>query len=141
MTTTHTYTQSGIYTATVLATNATNSMSATTTVFVGDAVVAVTSNAFTPRDVTIPVGGKVVWVLRQGFHSVTADDDSFEQPAGGSWPPYIHTFPAAGVNPYYCSIHGAAGGNGMAGSVTVGSGEPPQEDKKLLLPNIRNSKE
>jgi plastocyanin len=49
-------------------------MAATSTVFVGDAVVDVGDFAYSPRASTLPVGSKVVWVLRNGNHSVTADD-------------------------------------------------------------------
>ncbi len=140
ITTTHSYTQSGIYTPTVTATNATNSLIAATTVYVGDAVVDVVNNSFDPRDVTIPQGGKVVWVLREGIHSVTADVDGFEQPAASDWPPFVQTFPTQGVVPYYCNVHGAAGGIGMAGSVTVG---PPStgDENELHLPTIRRNTE
>ena len=123
---THTYAASGVYTATVVATNETNSVTATTTVYVGDAVVEVNSNSFDPQEVTIPTNGTVVWVLRSGNHSVTADDDSFEQPAGTNWPPFIHTFGGDATVPYYCSIHGGPGGVGMAGTVIVGDGEPDE---------------
>ena len=140
ITTTHAYTESGIYTATVTASNLTNSMSATTTVEVGDVIIYVKDNVLEPSEATIQPGDRVIWVLQEGNHSVTADDGSFEQPAGSNWPPFIHTFTTPGANPYYCSLHGAPGGNGMAGSVTV-TGEPPQEEVELLLPNIRKKEE
>lgn len=35
---------------------------------------------------------------------------------------FTHVFAAAGVFPYHCSIHGAAGGVGMAGTITVVAG-------------------
>ncbi|MCC6455685.1 MAG: PKD domain-containing protein [Caldilineaceae bacterium] len=123
---THTYAPSGVYTATVTASSAVNSLTATTTVYVGDAVVDVIDNSFDPVDATIPAGGKVVWVLRQGFHSVTADDGSFNQPAGSNWTPFIHTFDTVNTYPYYCTVHGGPGGVGMAGSVIVEEVEPTQ---------------
>jgi plastocyanin len=115
ITTTHTYTQSGIYTATVTATNATNSQKATTTVYVGDAIVDVSDFKFDPQTVTIPQGGRVVWVLRGGTHGVVADDNSFEGPTGSSWDPYVHIFTAAGSYPYHCTVHGLS----MRGTVIV----------------------
>jgi plastocyanin len=128
----HTYTQSGLYLASVIAANETNSLSASTTVYVGDAVVEVLgNNSFSPRDVTIPLGGKVVWVLRGGTHSVTAVDNSFDQPAGSSWSPFIHTFNSADLYVYYCAVHGLS----MSGSVTVEGPPPPHPD--TILPNIR----
>jgi plastocyanin len=74
----------------------------------------------------------VVWVLREGTHSVTADDGTFEQPAGANWSPFVHTFDAPNTYDYHCSVHGLS----MAGSVIVGetSGQPD-----MLLPTIRNN--
>jgi plastocyanin len=138
ITTTHTYSASGLYTATVIAANDVSSVTATTTVYVGDAIVDVgPSNFFVPDDVAIPSGGTVVWVWRGGFHSVTADDGSFNQPAGTDWPPFVQTFGTAAstfattaVQGYYCTIHGAPGGFGMSGRVVVGS-------DSMYLPNVR----
>lgn len=137
----HTYAASGVYTATVVATNETNSMTATTTVYVGDAVVEVFNNFYSPAEVTIPEGGKVVWVLREGNHSVTANDMSFEQPAGTNWPPFIHTFNVANraasdaatdtTIAYHCSVHGQS----MAGTVIV-EGDAVPSGAELLLPNV-----
>lgn len=129
ITTTHSYTESGVYTATVVASNVTDTLTATTTVYVGDAVVEVGNNFYSPAEVTIAPGDKVVWVLRAGVHSVTANDGSFEQPAGNSWTPFIHTFVAPGTVTYHCSVHGF----GMSGRVIVS--EPP-DDLHLHLPNI-----
>ena len=136
ITTTHAYAQAGIYTATVQAVSSANSMTATTTVYVGDAVVEVSNNKYTPQDVTIPAGGTVVWVLKEGVHSVTADDGSFEQLAGNDWPPFVHVFAAAGAASsaattisYHCSVHGF----GMSGTVTIAEA---QGQFKVLLPII-----
>ena len=135
-TSTHAYAEAGVYTATVVATNTTNALTATTTVVVGDAVVEVSNNVYTPQDVTVEGGGLVVWVLKAGFHSVTADDNSFEQPAGDDWPPFAHTFVTSGsptdtTVAYHCTVHGA----GMAGTVTV-LGEGEEDRVKLLLPSL-----
>lgn len=133
----HTYTQAGVYTATVVASNATNSMTATTTVYVGDAVVEVANNQYTPQDVTIAPGGTVVWVLKEGNHSVTADDGSFNQPAGSNWPPFVHTFAGAAsaqatTITYHCTVHGPT----MSGSVTITGA---QAQNRLLLPSLRRA--
>lgn len=132
ITTTHAYAQAGIYTATVQAVSSANSMTATTTVYVGNAVVEVSDNKYTPQDVTIPPGGTVVWVLKEGFHSVTADDGSFEQPAGNDWPPFAHVFagaasPHATTVSYHCSVHGLS----MSGTVTIVEGQ-----FKVMLPVV-----
>lgn len=133
ITTTHAYVEAGVYTATVQVVSSANSMTATTTVYVGDAVVAVSDNKYTPQDVTIPPGGTVVWVLKEGFHSVTADDGSFEQPAGNDWPPFVHVFagaasPHATTVSYHCSVHGFS----MSGTVTIVEGQ-----FKVMLPIVR----
>lgn len=119
VTTTHSYPRSGIYTATVTAANPTNQVSATTRVLVGDALVTVLENEFSPRLVTVPAGGWVVWRLAAGTHSVTADDGSFAQPRGDDWPPFAHRFDGAGIHRYYSDVLGAPGGVGMAGVVNV----------------------
>lgn len=38
---------------------------------------------------------------------------------------YLHVFSAAKVVPYYCKFHGASGGSGMAGVITVTAGGTP----------------
>lgn len=134
---THAYAEAGIYTATVVARNNTSSMFATTTVYIGDAVVEVRNNEFIPAEVTVPVGGTVVWVLREGTHSVTADDGAFEQPLGANWLPFILTFNTAGEYSYYCSAHGAPGGVGMSGRVHVIEGN----ESTLHLPSLWGNEE
>ena len=139
ITTTHTYTASGVYTVTVTAVNDAGSVAATTVIDVGDALVDVGPNGqsiFSPKAVTIPPGGTVVWTIRSGAHSVTADDDSFEQPLGSGWLHYTHTFPADAVPTgttvlYHCTAHGAAGGIGMSGSVVVSASSFASQTLKL----------
>ena len=138
MTAGHTYTASGVYTATVTATNDGGMVEAKTVVYIGDALVDVGPGGqfiFSPRDVTIPPGGTVVWTLRSGFHSVTADIGDFEQPLGSDWLHYAHTFPddaVAATVQYHCIAHGAAGGSGMAGSVIISA--PPSNTHALRMP-------
>jgi plastocyanin len=132
----HVYTQAGVYSATVVANNATSTMTATTVVLVGDAVVEVSNNRYTPQEVTIGPGGTVIWVLKAGTHSVTADDGSFNQPADNDWLPFAHTFASTAFTnattiPYHCTVHGA----GMSGTVII-LGEEEQTKVKLLLPDL-----
>src|SRR5688572_24517480 len=64
--------------------------------------------------------GDTVWWSWIGFsHSVTADDASFN--SGVHSPPFnfLYTFDQPGVYRYYCTLHGAPGGIGMAGTITV----------------------
>ncbi len=135
---THSYVLSGIYTATVQVAGTANVVTAATTVAVGDAVVEVSNNQYTPQHVTVPAGGTVIWVLKGGNHSVTADDGSFNQPAGVDWPPFVHTFaptaaaaaPEATVIRYHCTVHGQS----MFGTVTLSDGAGPI---RALLPIAR----
>lgn len=135
---THAYASSGIYTATLQAASSANTVTTTTSVTVGDAVVEVSNNQYTPQNVTVPPGGTVVWVLKEGNHSVTADDGLFSQPAGTDWPPFKHTFaasvtaasPSAATIRYHCTVHGQA----MFGTVTVADGAGPN---RALLPIVR----
>ncbi|HEX8068711.1 MAG TPA: DUF420 domain-containing protein [Pyrinomonadaceae bacterium] len=74
---------------------------------------------FAPKELTVAPGTTVVWKDAVGRHSVKADDGSFESeilPTGGE---FRHTFTQPGRYPYYCTLHGAAGGHDMAGVVTV----------------------
>ncbi|HUG93701.1 MAG TPA: plastocyanin/azurin family copper-binding protein, partial [Planctomycetaceae bacterium] len=81
---------------------------------------------YQPQNVVIAPGDTVRWINDGGSHNVQADDGSFGNGAISSalWT-YEFTFDEAGVNPYYCTAHGARGGIGMAGTVTVeGATEP-----------------
>lgn len=92
--------------------------------------VVLTNNVFTPNALTITVGDTVRWINEQGFHNVVADDNSFTSgaPASASWV-YEFVFTAEGVNPYLCEVHGAAGGIGMSGVITVENPTVVKEDE------------
>lgn len=80
---------------------------------------------FNPVVVTINVGDTVVWRRVAGSHNVRADDGSFrlgENEAGdvgSTWTSVSHTFTEPGTFGYFCQLHGASGGGGMAGAVEV----------------------
>jgi len=84
-------------------------------------------NTFTPKEISIPVGGSVVWTHKgQRKHTVTADDGSFDSKtleAGGTFEQH---FDKPGTYAYYCEFHGGAGGGGMAGVIKVGDGGSAQ---------------
>ena len=96
---------------------------------------------FQPSNLTIAVGDTVTWTNSGGVHSVRADDDSFRcangcDGQGGNGDPstgwsFTLTFNDPGEIAYFCEMHGAPGGIGMSGSITVeasGGGEnPPPE--------------
>jgi len=77
-------------------------------------------NEFSPRVLHIKAGQTVTWVNEgQTIHTVTADDDSFDSGNMDTGAQYTHTFMQPGSYPYFCRIHGASGGVGMAGVIIV----------------------
>ena len=103
-----------------------------------DHMVAVSSNIFSPQNLTITVADTVTWTNNGGFHNVQANDGSFRcangcdgqggngAPSTAGWS-FTLTFNDPGLIPYFCEIHV---GIGMTGTITVeedggGGGEPP----------------
>ncbi|CAN5806255.1 hypothetical protein BH10CHL1_BH10CHL1_31440 [soil metagenome] len=132
----HTYANTGIYTATVTATNNQGSQAASTVVHVTNAIVVVDSNFFAPISVTVNVGDTVTWVRKAGFHNVRADDDSFRLGApdgapSSNWTIVSQKFTQAGTVKYYCQVHGAPNGVGMSGTVIV---QATSANTNLYLP-------
>jgi len=83
-------------------------------------LVSTTDNEFTPGELHIQPGQSVTWVNNgQTGHTVTADDGSFDSHTFQPGAQYTHTFTTPGRYPYYCVLHGAAGGYGMAGVIIV----------------------
>ena len=92
--------------------------------------VDVTSNVFTPDQLTISVGDTVIWTNSQGFHNVNGTQDtypsnpeSFGNETGFGWT-YSHVFTIPGTYDYQCDPHV---GLGMVGQLIVeepGSGDP-----------------
>jgi len=76
---------------------------------------------FNPQDVVIPVGTTVIWVNQDGApHTATADDSKlFKSDLLSKGQSFRHTFDQAGEFPYYCELHGSAGGQDMAGKIKV----------------------
>ena len=75
--------------------------------------------AFDPKDLQIEAGTTVVWKNTAGRHTVTADDGSFDSPIMAPGEEFKRTFERSGTVKYFCNLHGAAGGQKMAGTVTV----------------------
>jgi plastocyanin len=82
------------------------------------------ANRFDPAEITIAVGDTVNWVWPEGSegHNVVPDDGDTPPQSGplGDFPKF-HSFRFAtpGVYHYHCMAHGATGGVGMSGTVTV----------------------
>lgn len=84
--------------------------------------VAVTSNVYTPSQLTINVGDKVIWTNTQGSHNVNgtkitfpSNPESFGNAVSAGWT-YEFTFNTAGTYDYHCNPHA---GGGMVGKVVV----------------------
>jgi plastocyanin/FtsP/CotA-like multicopper oxidase with cupredoxin domain len=74
---------------------------------------------FSPANVTVKVGDTVHWIWDGNNHSTTADGGAWDSGVHNSGFTFDHMFMLAGSFPYYCSIHGGPGGQGMHGTVTV----------------------
>ena len=106
--------------ATALASFVSKSASAVTPAPVSTAGNVTISNfQFAPRVVRVKAGAEVSWQVKEGTHTVTADDGSFESQALSAGQKFSHTFTKAGTYRYYCSFHGSTGGHDMAGTVIV----------------------
>ncbi len=89
--------------------------------FAATTVVTVTSNQYTPANITINLGDTVFFQWVNGNHPTVSDDNTtipnFPMNSGNQTK--IVVLSATGVVPYYCTAHGSAGGIGMAGVITV----------------------
>jgi plastocyanin len=98
----------------------------------GGAIVQVLTDGgtrFEPRDIVVSVGKTVRWVWASNTvgHNLVPDDGGTPAQSGGlvSAPhEYQYTFGEAGTFAYHCLTHGAAGGVGMSGTVTVVATQP-----------------
>jgi plastocyanin len=87
----------------------------TATTIAGQYQVVMDSFAFTPAELTVPVGATVTWVNHQGArHDVVAADGSFTSRLFGEGETFSFTFTTPGNYPYVCSIH-----PGMDGTIIV----------------------
>jgi plastocyanin len=81
---------------------------------------AVFEDADGDENTAIRAGDTVTWTFADAApHTVTSDTGAFDsgQPQTGGT--YQFTFNSAGTYDYYCVVHGAAGGLGMSGTITV----------------------
>jgi plastocyanin len=79
------------------------------------AIVHIDRFVFSPRDIEITVGARVVWSNDDGAaHTVTADDKSFDSGQLTFSEKFGHTFEQPGTYTYYCAFHA-----NMTGKVTV----------------------
>lgn len=85
-------------------------------------MVEVTSNVFTPNEITISPGDTVIWTNTQGSHNVNGtqatfpdNPESFGNDVGAGWT-YSHVFTIPGTYDYRCDPHF---GWGMTGKLIV----------------------
>jgi len=84
-------------------------------------VVPMAGFAFGPPTVVIQAGQTVRWVNQDSApHTATADDGAaFGSDLLHTGESFSHTFDAPGEYPYFCELHGSAGGDGMSGTIRV----------------------
>lgn len=84
------------------------------------ASVSMQDNVFVPANITVAPGETITFTNDgNNPHTATSDDGAFDTGtvnAGGSGSISIAS---PGTYPYFCRFHGAAGGIGMAGVITV----------------------
>lgn len=69
-------------------------------------LVVMESFAFSPAELTVPVGTTVTWENRHAAnHDVVAEDGSFASPLFGTGETWAFTFTEPGTYQYICSIH------------------------------------
>jgi plastocyanin len=98
-----------------------------TSLFATDHMVTAGGSAtvFTPSALTINAGDTVTFVNGGGVHNVVASDGSFSSGEATDSFTFTQAFPNPGTFGFYCSIHGAPNGTGMAGVVTVNAVTTP----------------
>jgi plastocyanin len=80
------------------------------------ATITVKDDYYEPKEVTIPVCGKVRWNFQAGgTHGVFPWDMGFPESPVQASGTFEHVFPKAGVFEYGCAIHG----RNMPGKITV----------------------
>lgn len=83
------------------------------------ATVTLSNFMFAPKTVKIKAGGTVTWKVKEGSHTVKADDGSFNSGTINAGQSFSKKFDTPGTYKYFCSFHGSAGGHDMAGTIIV----------------------
>lgn len=81
--------------------------------------VSISNFQFAPKVVRVKAGSEVTWQVKEGTHTVTADNGAFESPTLSAGQEFGYKFATPGTYRYYCSFHGSKGGHEMAGTVVV----------------------
>ena len=83
------------------------------------ATVKISNFKFEPKTLTVKAGTTVTWTVDGGSHTVVSDGKTFTSTGLSAGKSFSHQFTTAGKYPYYCSLHGSAGGHDMAGEIIV----------------------
>ena len=91
-------------------------------------------------DRTVKVGDTVIWTWTDSFsHTVQSGAGSVETfnsgVLNGVGTTYSHTFTSAGVNPYFCGVHGAGSMSGTITVATLGVHDSEAYKNLVLYPN------
>ena len=79
--------------------------------------ITIQNSTFTPSEVTVMVGGSILWVNSDKMvHTVTADDGSFDSGDLQPEASFGFTFNTVGPHPYHCKYHSEM--TGLVKSVT-----------------------
>ena len=81
--------------------------------------VTVTSNQFTPQDITVSRNATVTWTFQNGIHNVTFEDNTGNSATNVSSGNHSRDFPTTGTFRYRCTNHSTTFTSGMIGSVVV----------------------
>lgn len=81
--------------------------------------VAVTSNQFSPENLTVARNVTVTWSFQGGTHDVTFEDNVGNSARDQSSGTHNRAFATAGTVRYRCTIHSSSFTSGMIGSVIV----------------------
>ena len=68
--------------------------------------ISIDNFTFTPAQLTIPAGSRIVWINRDDApHTVVSDTRIFSSKALDTDDRFEHVFTTPGTYPYFCSIH------------------------------------
>ncbi len=82
--------------------------------------VSVQDEFFDPAEARVGSGVSLMWSLNGAEqHTITADDGSFDSGILNPGNTFSVAFDTPGTHAYYCQLHGAPGGVGMAGNIVV----------------------
>ena len=86
---------------------------------IGSGDVAVYQGTFLPKTLEVAAGTRVVWHDQATSHTVTSDQGQLDSGILTPGQEFAYTFAQPGTYPYHCTLHGAPGGIGHAGTVIV----------------------